>query len=118
MDEEARDITPTTPTTTYRAYHSSDEASDPGGYELSKRVQPQQQLATDQGTDTHLVNQEPEGVAEVEPLDTDDSDEEIELDEVDRLRLQEEMKLREEHLKKFARIRRRAEKKAKSGASL
>ena len=109
-DEESSSLTPTTQTTTYREYHSSDEASDPGGYELSKRVQPQQQLDTDQCTDTHLVD--------YEPLDTDDSDEEIELDEVDRLRLQEEMKLREEHLKKFARIRRRAEKKAKSGASL
>ena len=117
MDEEARDITPTTPTTTYRAYHSSDEASDPGGYELSKRVQPQQQLATNQGTDTHLVNQEPEGVAEVEPLDTDDSDEEIELSKEERLRLQQEMEWREQHLKNWARIRRRAERKAKKGAS-
>ena len=122
MDEEARDISPTTPTTTYRAYHSSDEASDPGGYELSKRVQPQQQLATNQGTDTHLVNQELglvviQGVAEVEPLDTDDSDEEIELSKEERLRLQQEMEWREQHLKNWARIRRRAERKAKSGAS-
>ena len=116
-DEEASIITPTTHTTTYREYHSSDEASDPGGYELSKRVQPQQQLATDQGTDAHLVDYEPEGVAEVDPQDTDDSDEEIELSEEEKLRLQQEMKWREQHLKNWARIRRRAERKAKSGAS-
>ena len=109
-DEEPSSLTPTTQTTTYREYHSSDEASDPGGYELSKKVQPQQQLATDQCTDTYLVD--------YEPLDTDDSDEEIELSEEERLRLQEEMRLREQHLKKVARIRRRAERKAKSGASL
>ena len=56
--------------------------------------------------------------ADVDPQDTDDSDEDIELSEEDKLRLQEETRLREQHLKKFARIRRRAEKKAKSGASL
>ena len=55
-----------------------------------------------------------------EPLDTDtdDSDEEVELNEEERLRLQEEARVREEHFKKVARIRRRAERKAKSGASL
>ena len=114
-DEGASDIIPTTQTNTYREYHSSDEASDPEGYKLSKRVQPQQQLAIDQCTDAHLVDYES---ADVDPQDTDDSDEDIELSEEDRLRLQEEIRLREQDLKKFARIRRRAEKKAKSGASL
>ena len=106
-DEEPSSLTPT-----YREYHSSDEASDPGGYKLTKKVQPQEQLATDQCTDTYLVDYEPLDT------DTDDSDEEVELNEEERLRLQEEARLREEHFKKVARIRRRAERKAKSGASL
>ena len=117
-DEEPRNITSTTQTTTYRDYHSSDEASDPGGYKLTKKVGGQQQLTTDQCTDAHLVDYEPEGVAEVESQDTDDSEDEVELSEEEKLRLQEEMRWREEHMKKLARIRRRAEKKSKSGASL
>ena len=111
-DEETSSLTPNNQTTTYREYHSSDEASDPGGYKLTKKVQHQQQLATDQCTDTYLVDYEPLDT------DTDDSDEEVELNEEERLRLQEEARVREEHFKKVARIRRRAEKKAKSGASL
>ena len=113
-DEEPRTATPTTQPTTYREYHSSDEASDPGGYELIKPVQPQQQL-TDECAEAHLLDYEPEGVAEVE--DSDDSEDEVELSEEEKLRLQEEMRLRERHLKKLARIRRRAEKESKSGAS-
>ena len=50
--------------------------------------------------------------------DIDDPDDEVELSEEEKLRLQEEMRWREEHMKKLARIRRRAEKKSKSGASL
>ena len=70
-DEEPTSLTPTIQTTAYREYHSSDEASDPGGYKLTKKVQPQAQLATDQCTDTYLVD--------YEPLDTDTEDSDIKI---------------------------------------
>ena len=113
-DEEPMDFSPTTQPNLYRAYHSSDEASDPEGYELSTGVKPQQQLVTEQcTTDSHLSGCGPADVsAAVESRDLDETDEDVELSVEEELRLQEEIELRRKHLKKWAGIRKRAEKKA------